>query len=128
MPRFAILEHDFPERHWDFMLEAGDVLRTWKLHAPLQRGEPVKAEVSFDHRLVYLEYEGPISGNRGSVIRWDAGSFEWQHDDKDLVRVFLDGMNCKGSVELVRETDKEWLAVLGDFPRPDRQESADLGP
>ena len=24
MPRFVILEHDWPTRHWDFFLESGD--------------------------------------------------------------------------------------------------------
>ena len=28
VPRFVILEHDYPELHWDFMLEAGAVLKT----------------------------------------------------------------------------------------------------
>ena len=34
MPRFVILEHDLAELHWDFMLEAGGVLRTWRFAAP----------------------------------------------------------------------------------------------
>ena len=32
MPRFVILRHDKPRgEHFDFMLEAGDVLKTWAL-------------------------------------------------------------------------------------------------
>ena len=34
MPRFVILEHDHPSLHWDFILEVGEVLWTWRLSAP----------------------------------------------------------------------------------------------
>ena len=62
MPRFVILEHDHPILHWDFMLESGEVLRTWRLAAPPRPGADFSAAPSFDHRRVYLDYEGPISG------------------------------------------------------------------
>ena len=60
VPRYVILEHDHPARHWDFMLESGDVLRTWRLAAPPRPGGAVAAEPSFDHRRAYLDYEGPV--------------------------------------------------------------------
>ena len=34
MPRFVILEHDYPELHWDLMLETAGALRTWRLLRP----------------------------------------------------------------------------------------------
>ncbi len=75
MPRFVVLSHDWPEPHFDLLLEAGPVLRAWRL-----RGEPgetaVPAEPNADHRLLYLDYEGPVSGNRGTVMCWDAGTFD----------------------------------------------------
>ena len=37
------------------------------------------AEVLPDHRLAYLDYEGPISGDRGSVTRWDRGTYDVEH-------------------------------------------------
>src|SRR6185312_11279708 len=77
MPRYAILEHDWPKRHWDFLLEAGNVLRAWRLQDEPQTNRPNRAEANFDHRLLYLEYEGPLSGGRGRVSRWDAGTYEW---------------------------------------------------
>jgi len=76
MPRYVILEHDWPQKHWDFMLEAGDVLQTWRLPTAPVANMDISAEKTFDHRLMYLDYEGPISGDRGSVVRWDAGSYE----------------------------------------------------
>ena len=70
MPRFAILEHDWPTRHWDFLLEAGSVLRAWRLLEKPWMDRVVPAEANFDHRLLYLDFEGPLSGNRGSASRW----------------------------------------------------------
>src|ERR1700704_4821039 len=77
MPRFVILEHDHPVLHWDLMLEAGTALRTWRLaRAPSAPGEVIDALALPDHRLFYLDYEGPVSGGRGVVKRWDAGEYE----------------------------------------------------
>ena len=76
MPRFVILEHDHPVLHWDLMLEKGEVLQTWRLAKPPEKGLLIAAEKSFDHRLFYLDYEGPVSQDRGSVKRWDSGSYQ----------------------------------------------------
>ena len=43
----------------------------------------IRAERLPDHRRRYLDYEGPISGNRGSVIRWDAGDYVLLSDESD---------------------------------------------
>src|SRR5205823_5835731 len=81
MPRFVILEHDWPTRHWDLLLEAGGVLRAWRLLDEPVPGTPVPAEPNADHRLFYLDYEGPVSGGRGNVSRWAAGVFDWIEDN-----------------------------------------------
>src|SRR5207248_11451375 len=60
MPRFAILEHDHPHRHWDLLLEAGPVLRSWRLSAPPGAADDLAAEPTPDHRPLYLDYEGPV--------------------------------------------------------------------
>jgi hypothetical protein len=74
--RFVVLEHDHPVLHWDLMLEAGAVLQTWRLAAPPEvTAGPIEATPLGDHRRMYLDYEGPVSGNRGAVKRWDAGTF-----------------------------------------------------
>jgi hypothetical protein len=108
MPRFVILEHDFPALHWDFLLEAGAVLRGWRLAAPPRPGAEVAAEPSFDHRLLYLDYEGPVSGGRGRVTRWDAGPFTWQEDRADGVAVLLTGSRVRGQAVLKARTDGSW--------------------
>jgi hypothetical protein len=103
MPRFVILEHDWPTTHWDFLLEAGAVLRAWRLLEEPELGKEVPAEANFDHRLVYLDFEGPLSGNRGSVRRWDAGTFEWIEDGAERVVVELKGAKLTGQATLARK-------------------------
>jgi hypothetical protein len=90
--RFVILHHCVEGgEHWDLMLEHGDTLATWQLsrqpttHADL----PIAANPIGDHRRAYLDYEGPVSGNRGEVRRVDSGTVEWLEfsDDAYLFRL-----------------------------------------
>lgn len=113
MPRFVILEHDHPFPHWDFMLEAGGVLRTWRLHAPPAPGVAVRAEALGDHRLHYLDYEGPVSGNRGSVQRWDVGTFAWGEETPARLVVALQGARCQGQAVLQADA-QGWSLLLGE--------------
>jgi hypothetical protein len=102
MPRYVILDHDHPFHHWDFLLESGDALRAWRLLGEPQQGRPIGAEPLPDHRPRYLDYEGPISGNRGRVVRWDQGILDWELDDVDEIRVRLQGDRITGIVTLRR--------------------------
>jgi hypothetical protein len=108
MPRFAILDHDYPFPHWDFLLEAGPALRAWRLIEEPSRGRAIAAEPLADHRLVYLDYEGPVGGGRGRVQRWDAGTFAWDCATTDAVQVRLDGARVSGTVALSRSADGRW--------------------
>ena len=62
----------------------------------------ILAEDSFDHRLIYLDYEGPISGARGIVKRFDWGTFNWLEQKDNLVAVQLSGQKITGKVKLVQ--------------------------
>jgi hypothetical protein len=108
MPRFVILDHDWPVPHWDLMLEVGDVLRTWRL-ASLPAAEQVSAaEAIGDHRLAYLTYEGPVSGDRGRVIAWDRGTFEWVEEGTELVVIVLQGERLRGTLRLQGKPGGGW--------------------
>jgi hypothetical protein len=102
MPRFVILEHDYPKLHWDLMLEAGAALKTWRLAKPPEtRGENIEAVPLPEHRLDYLDYEGPVSGARGNVKRWDGGTYELLADDAShAVRVLLHGQRVQGAAAI----------------------------
>jgi hypothetical protein len=111
VPRFVILTHDKPFPHWDFLVEAGPVLRAWRLLLEPAPGEDIPAEPNFDHRLLYLEYEGPVSGDRGSVSRWDAGSYEWIADEPDRTEVALRGTRLTGRAA-IRRAGEGWVFRL----------------
>lgn len=108
MLRFVILTHDFPELHWDLMLEQGDVLRTWRLAKPPAVGVAIEAEPLPDHRRHYLDYEGAVSGGRGNVARFAAGHYvlELEKPGELLVRLHCDGL--PPSVILRRDADEKW--------------------
>ena len=115
MPRYVVLEHETPAgyarpRHWDLMLETGGALRTWALDEPPERvrsgqGEhSVQGELLRDHRLAYLDYEGPVSGDRGTVVRWDTGEYESEVGAAVMRRggvIACVGTHWSGRIELI---------------------------
>ena len=117
MPRFVVLEHDHPYLHWDLMLEAGDILLTWRLASPPQAEKTVAATFLAGHRRIYLDYEGPVSRGRGTVTRWDSGTFDWEERKEDLVAVSLSGMRTCGQVTLKHINGEEWAFNLSKEPQ-----------
>jgi len=120
MPRFVLLEHSWNGVHWDFMLEVGEVLRTWAIDVPIVLGQSLRARALSDHRKVYLDYEGPISGDRGSVRQVDAGSFRVLNWEQDHVRIEVSGSQLVGEVDLRRIGDlsganESWVFRAGNF-------------
>ena len=111
MPRFVILRHDSPQGlHWDFMLETGDALTTWALAESPDSMQPILARTLPEHRLAYLEYEGPVSGGRGTVTRWDEGTYEIERQEEGLLVVPLSGKRLTGRATLERtgEDPEQW--------------------
>lgn len=71
--QFVILLHDHPFEHWDFLIEDGETLASWRLLQPPKSGRCVDATPMPPHRRHYLTWEGPVSSNRGQVRRLHAG-------------------------------------------------------
>jgi hypothetical protein len=115
MPRYVILEHDHPFLHWDLMLEIDIALRTWRLAAPPASGGIISAQPLGDHRLAYLDYEGPVSGNRGTVKQWDRGDFEMISEGEDQLVLRLCGRRFNGSATL-RRTGMNWELAFQSPP------------
>src|SRR5262245_18992804 len=102
MPRFVILHHEtsagFPrDSHFDLMLEHADALRTWAVEKIPAVGEDVSAERLPDHRLAYLDYEGEVSGERGTVSRDDAGDYECLQESETRLVVRVSGQKIRGT-------------------------------
>jgi hypothetical protein len=82
------------------MLESGDVLRTWRLqHMPVPC-QPINAVPIGDHRLAYLDYEGPVGGGRGSVKRFDSGTYEIIEESPKRLVTALHGDLINTNIEL----------------------------
>lgn len=95
--RFVILQHDHPWLHWDLLLEEQSFARTWRLLRKPCLGEPIAAEALSDHRLLYLDYEGPVSEGRGNVKRFLAGSYEPISGQPDVLAFALSDNNMAQS-------------------------------
>ena len=115
-PRCVLLRHDEPDGSWHFDLmikrppqggsprsgsDADDSpgtqgLLTFRIRAridlPASRGGRLNFDATRlpDHRQRYLEYEGPISGGRGSVARLGRGDVIDFAEDSGYVRFILD--------------------------------------
>jgi hypothetical protein len=100
MPRFVLLEHQWNGVHWDFMLEVGEILWTWAIDAPIVAGRDLPARRLGQHRRLYLDYEGPVSGDRGSVKRVDSGIYHMVVATDDHVFVIVNGCQLVGEVDL----------------------------
>ena len=119
MPRFVVLRHEFPAdhprgSHWDVMFETEGALRTWAIRQMPDESEPQSADALADHRMEYLTYEGPVSGERGSVTRWDAGIYQRSAEiplvggrimGRDDFRFQIVGTRLRGTIELIRGPD-----------------------
>jgi len=99
--RFVILRHESPpnaERgsHWDLMLENRGILLTWELPqlppGPLPAAfEQLGIHRLPDHRIDYLEYEGPVSNGRGTVERVDFGDYQLTNASAEAIKVNVIG-------------------------------------
>lgn len=119
--RYVILRHETPPSfgrppHYDLMLERDGALQTWAVERldEVLAGETVTAEKLADHRLAYLEYEGPVSNDRGSVSRWDAGEYEKIREEAQDIAVRLSGGRFQGELMLCQDASGKWTATLID--------------
>ncbi|QDT66086.1 DNA polymerase ligase N-terminal domain-containing protein [Calycomorphotria hydatis] len=111
MPQFVILTHDHPFPHWDFMLEDEGKLLTWRILEQPAMNQRLPAEPLPNHRIDYLEYEGPLSGDRGCVTQWDCGTFEWIHNEERSKDIRLIGGKLAGRARIVAVT-AGWVLVI----------------
>ena len=126
--QFVLLRHkcpvDFPKpSHWDFMLEHEGVLLCWQLNQlpaawtkllgleSTTEGNSVPVIQLANHHLAYLDYEGPVSGNRGSVVRVDRGLFHYVQRTEHSLLLHVLGTLLTGKVSLIRHSEG-WMLSL----------------
>jgi hypothetical protein len=113
--RFVVLRHEPGEQsqrplHWDFMIEVGAALSTWALTSEPAVDLSIPVQALADHRLAYLDFEGPISADRGSVTRWDGGTYRIVSQSADRLALELAGRRLRGVATLARQpcTNDQW--------------------
>jgi len=95
------------------MFEKGDLLRTWAVREIPPLGTWIDADLLPDHRAAYLDYEGPISGDRGTVSRWDDGTFEWLDETESEIEIALSGKHLACTARFRHPTANHgWRFVL----------------
>jgi DNA polymerase Ligase (LigD) len=109
MPRFVILTHDYPFLHWDLLLEQTESLKTWRLLEEPATESLIEVEPLADHRLLYLDYEGPVSRNRGSVTQWDKGEYEIISSEDSSLLFKLKGNRINGIYRIEKRDKKTFL-------------------
>ncbi|WP_445143450.1 DNA ligase D [Dyella sp. Tek66A03] len=143
-PIFVVQLHHARQRHFDFRLQVGNVLKSWAVPKGPSMDPSVKrlaVEVE-DHPLDYADFEGDIpEGNYGAghVECFDRGLWSTETDPQAQLRkghldFTLDGDRLKGHWHLVRSHRKErqpsWFlikgkdAFAGDFEADDMLEGS----
>ncbi|GGW76836.1 3'-phosphoesterase [Streptomyces lucensis JCM 4490] len=141
-PRFVVQIHDARRMHFDFRLQAGDVLKSWSVPKgpSTDPGDKRLAVPTEDHPLDYEDFEGVIPQGEyggGTVIVWDRGTYEpLSHDRRgrpvDFAKSLegghatfrLHGTKLRGEYALTRFRDgadgeEAWLLVRKGPARAD---------
>ncbi|MFN7182188.1 MAG: DNA polymerase ligase N-terminal domain-containing protein [Planctomycetota bacterium] len=109
--RFVIQQHflSSDKYHFDLMFEENNVLRTFQIDRidNLLEGVKVLGKNIQDHRLIYLDYEGEISGNRGYVKIFDKGYYQVNKKTDNLFELLLEGAKIPKSIIEIKLIDIE---------------------
>ena len=109
--RFAILHHTgYGREHWDLLLEQDETLFTWQLGScpASDQNFPIDAARIADHRKIYLDYEGPVSGARGHVTAVDRGKLTMISQDPQRIEFELEGESVAGRFVLTQVSESVW--------------------
>ncbi len=109
------------------MLEAGEVLWTWELrelpvawqaalpNLKVTTNSLIDAMRLADHRLTYLDYEGPLTNGRGHVSRQMSGKFQLLENTAQRIVARLTTDKFQTTVELAKTNQLgRWKLTTGD--------------
>jgi len=110
--RFVIQEHSTATSvHWDFMLESGNTLKTYRLDKSPEDILQCSANAVkiFDHPLKFLTYQGPVNKGQGNVCIVEAGTYKMLQNKHGLMKLNLNGQILKGKFILTHTKGNDWL-------------------
>lgn len=113
MPRLVVQEHSRAgEKHYDLMLENPGMLTgllwTWRFDEFPGSRLAQTCERIPDHEPRFLEYEGPLSADKGSVRIVDSGTFDLLAGQEDQVVFTARARRVIGSCRLLRGDNDNW--------------------
>jgi len=113
--KFVIHHHLTVPDHYDLMIEKGDALLTWRIlsreFTKFLRGLPVHAERIRDHRKDYLDYEGPVSCDRGRIEVYDSGEYAGDASDS-VIFLPINGTILKGTLSIKEIRENTCMAQI----------------
>jgi DNA ligase D-like protein (predicted 3'-phosphoesterase) len=114
--RFVVQLHDATTLHFDFRIQAGQVLRSWAVPKgpSLDPGVRRLAVPVEDHSLSAGDFEGVHAGQArgtGAVIIWDEGQAEVTRDEPGHLSARLHGSKLAGGFALTQTGAGRWILV-----------------
>ena len=109
--RFVIQKHTRgKDAHWDFMLESGQTLQTYRLDkAPEEVLHQTAGAVKiFNHPLKFLTYQGPVNKGRDNVQPTEAGTYQIIHQKHNRIELNLNGQILRGKFALTQIKNDDW--------------------
>jgi len=128
--RVALLRHTLPDGKWhfDWLLQhdpdPNARAATFRLTDPVHQLDRADGTLERlpDHRSRYFEYEGPISGGRGAVVRVAAGDIRWAAVEADqLIGDLRFRDRPLQHLSLLREDGHRWRLDLTPADARDRR-------
>ncbi|MHC4172274.1 MAG: DNA polymerase ligase N-terminal domain-containing protein [Planctomycetota bacterium] len=118
--RFVIQKHTRGNNvHWDFMLQLGESLQTYRLDKAPEEvlHQTANAVKIFNHPLKFLTYQGPVNKGRGNVRPTEAGTYQIIHQEHNRIELDLSGQILKGKFTLIHIKNDDWQFTR-DSPPP----------
>lgn len=96
--------------HWDLMLEADGVLRTYRLDLPPEdlADRACTATQIHDHPLRFLTYQGGVNKGLGNARIVDSGTYQQIEDSGQSIRLDFNGEILRGEFSLARIKGDVW--------------------
>lgn len=100
--------------HWDLMLEAGNILETYRLPVPPEKisHQPVEAIKIFGHPIKFLIYEGSVNKGKGTVEIADSGTYQILSKTDTRIELQFAGKILNGKFTLALINDDRWQFTL----------------
>ena len=113
--QFVVQEHTRQGQptHWDLMLGAGTVLRTYRLElAPAQLlARSTEATRIVDHPLKFLSYQGSVNKGLGNVRIVDSGTYQLFSETGESIQLELQGKILRGRFRLSHIEGSRWKSA-----------------